>query len=121
MHETPDRRTSELFCLATTLLDPKAAPMGELAGLYHQRWQAETGIGDLKTHERGGPEVVLRSKSPDGVAGEFWAFLCVYQAVRDLIGHAADDGLDPSRVSFKRAIEAARDSVTRGALSPRGA
>ena len=28
--------------------------------------------------------------------------LCVYQAVRDLIGYAAPSGLDPGRVSFKR-------------------
>jgi len=64
---------------------------------------------------------VLRSKSPALVEQEFWAFLCVYQAVRGLTSTAADKGggLDPSRISFKRAFEAARDSATRPALSPR--
>ena len=115
----PDgHQDSELFALATTLLDPGQAPALDLARLYHDRWQAETGIGDLKTEQRGGPETVLRSRSPDMVAQEFWAMLCLYQAVRDLIGHAAPPGLDPSRISFKRAITAARDSLTRGALSP---
>jgi len=109
---------SELFALATTLLDPAQAPASELAELYHDRWQAETAIGDLKTEQRGGPETVLRSKTPDMVAQEFWAMLCVYQAVRDLIAQAAPPGLDPGRVSFKRALHAARDSVTRAALSP---
>lgn len=112
-------QVSELFCLATTLLDPTDAAAGELAELYHDRWQAETGIGDLKTTQRGGPEVVLRSKTPTMVAQEFWAMLCVYQAVRELVGHAAGPRLDPSRISFKRTIDAARDSATRGALSPR--
>jgi hypothetical protein len=42
-----------------------------------------------------------------------------WSASTDLIGHAATPGLDPSRISFKRAIEAARDSATRAALSPR--
>ena len=111
---------SELFALATTVLDPARAPSPELAAVYHQRWQAETGIGDLKTEQRGGPDTVLRSKTPDMVAQEFWAMLCVYQSIRDLIGHAAASGLDPGRVSFKRAVEAARDSVTRAALSPPG-
>jgi hypothetical protein len=60
----------------------------------------------------------LRSKTPDMVAQEFWAMLCVYQAVRDLIGHAAPPGLDPGRVSFKRALESARDSVTPGGYLP---
>ena len=112
------QETSELFALATTLLDPERFPAIDLARLYHDRWQAETGIADLKTAIRGGPEVVLRSKTPAMVAQEFWALLCVYQAIRDLISYAAPTGLDPGRVSFKRAFEAARDSATRGALSP---
>lgn len=110
---------SELFCLATTLLDPATAPAADLAALYHDRWQAETSIGELKTTQRGGPEVVLRSKTPAMVAQEFWAMLCVYQAIRDLIGQAVPPGLDPSKISFKRALDAARDSTTRAALSPR--
>jgi hypothetical protein len=112
------QETSELFALATTLLDVAAYPAIELARLYHDRWQAETGIADLKTAIRGGPEVVLRSKTPAMVEQEFWALLCVYQAIRELISYAAPAGLDPGRVSFKRAFEAARDSVTRAALSP---
>lgn len=113
-------QVSELFCLATTLLDPAQAPAADLAALYHDRWQAETGIGEIKTELRGGPEVVLRSQTPEMVAQEFWAMLCVYQAVRHLIGRAAPPGLDPSRISFTRTIDAARDSATRAALSPRG-
>lgn len=112
------QETSELFALATTLTDVQAYPAVELAGLYHDRWQAETGIADLKTAIRGGPEVVLRSKTPAMVEQEFWAMLCVYQAIRDLISYATPTGLDPGRVSFKRAFEAARDSATRAALSP---
>lgn len=111
---------SELFCLATTLVDPETAPAAELAELYHDRWQAETGIGEMKTTVRGGPEVVLRSKTPDMVEQEFWAMLCVYQAIRDLIRQAAEPpGLHPARISFKHAAEAARDWATRAALSPR--
>lgn len=112
------QEVSELFALATTLLDVEAYPAIELAQAYHARWQAETGIADLKTTIRGGPEVVLRSKTPAGVEQEFWAMLCVYQAIRELISYAAPTGLDPGRVSFKRALEAARDSATRAALSP---
>ena len=109
---------SELFALATTLLDVEAYSAIGLAQLYHLRWQAETGIGDLKTTVRGGPEVVLRSRTPAMVEQEFWAFLCVYQAIRHLISYAAPAGLDPGRISFTRALEAARDSVPRAALSP---
>ena len=61
---------------------------------------------------------MLRSKSPQMVEQELYAMLCVYQAVRDLISYAAPSGLDPGRVSFTKAIDAARDTVTRAALSP---
>jgi hypothetical protein len=54
------------------------------------------------------------------VAQEFWAMLCVYQAIHHLITRAAPPGLDPSRISFKRAITTARDSATQAALPPRG-
>jgi hypothetical protein len=111
-------QVSELFALATTLTDPAQAPAADLADLYHRRWQAETGIGDLKTAQRGGPDAVLRSKTPAMVEQELYAMLCVYQAVRELISYAAPTGLDPGRISFKKAIDAARDSVTRTALSP---
>lgn len=116
--DTHGVETSELFALATTLLDAQAYPAIELAQLYHARWQAETGIADLKTTIRGGPEVLLRSKTPIMVEQEFWAMLCVYQAIRDLIGYATPAGLDPGRISFKRAFQAAQDSTTRAALSP---
>ena len=109
---------SEVFALATTLTDPAQAPAEDLAQVYHLRWQAETGIADLKTAQRGGPEQVLRSKKPATVEQELYAMLCLYQAVRDLIGYAAPAGLDPGRVSFTKAIDAARDTVTRAALSP---
>jgi hypothetical protein len=51
---------------------------------------------------------------------EFYAMLCVYQAIRDLIAYAAPPRLDPGRISFTNAIEAARDWATQAALSPRG-
>ena len=40
--------------------------------------------------------------------------LCVYNALREVICHAANtSGADPARISFTRALEAARDSAQR--------
>ncbi|MHB1472229.1 MAG: IS4 family transposase [Dermatophilaceae bacterium] len=112
------QEVSEVFALVTTLLDPDTAPAGDLAELYHRRWQAETGIGDLKTAQHGGPEIVLRSKSPAMVAQELWAMLCVYQGIREVITYPAPPGLDPGRVSFTKTIEAARDTARPGGSLP---
>src|SRR5262249_39072209 len=63
-----------------TLLDWQAAPAADLAALYHQRWEAETGYGDLKTRLRGAG-FTLRSRLPDLTCQELLAFLTVYQAL----------------------------------------
>lgn len=42
-----------IYRLVTTTLDPSEAPAGELAALYHERWEIETALDELKTHLRG--------------------------------------------------------------------
>jgi hypothetical protein len=109
----------EHYRLVTTLLDPDHAPAAELAESYAQRWEFETALDELKTHQRGA-KVVLRSKSPDGVEQEVWAFLLVHWAIRELMHTAAlDADVDPDRVSFVRTLRLARRTVTeQAAFSP---
>jgi len=102
------------YRLVTTLLDPAAAPAAELAALYAQRWEIETIFDELKTHQRG-PRAILRSRTPEGVYQEAWGYLCVHYALRALIHAAADTGqLDPDRISFTKAMHAARRSIRTG-------
>ncbi|MGK5447099.1 IS4 family transposase [Streptomyces radiopugnans] len=107
------------YRLITTILDPEAAPATELAALYHQRWEFENALDELKTHQRG-PAEVLRSRSPGGVEQEVWGHLLVHHAIRTLMHDAAGAaGLDPDRLSFTRAIRLARRQVTaQAAFSP---
>jgi hypothetical protein len=102
------------YRLLTTILDPTQAPADELAALYAQRWEIESIFDELKTHQRG-PRVILRSRTPEGVYQEAWGYLCVHYALRALIHDAADRGdLDPDRISFTKALHAARCSVRAG-------
>lgn len=102
------------YRLVTTILDPARAPAGELAALYPERWEIETVLDELKTHQRG-PRLVLRSKTPEGVRQEAWGYLLTHYALRALMSRAADDdGLDPDRISFTRTLRAARRSVRAG-------
>ncbi|MGY4541307.1 hypothetical protein ACVWY0_001216 [Arthrobacter sp. UYNi723] len=107
------------FLLITTILDPATAPAEDLAQLYARRWEIESSFDELKTHQRG-PDVVLRSKTPDGVLQEIYGYLCAHYAIRSLIGTvAADFDEDPLHFSFTRTLRAARRSLAaRPAFSP---
>jgi hypothetical protein len=101
----------ETIRLITSLLDPALAPAGDLAAGYHQRWQVETGYQDLKTYLRG-PDVLLRSRDPDGVEQEIYAYLIVYQALRHLIVQAAHDvRVAPDRFSLLSCLRTAREKI----------
>jgi Insertion element 4 transposase N-terminal/Transposase DDE domain len=106
--------TEEKYRLITTILDPNAAPAADLAALYAERWEFETLLDELKTHQRG-PRIVLRSKTPDGVMQEAYGHLCTHYAIRALMHTTAhDDTIDPDRLSFTRALRATRRSVRAG-------
>jgi Insertion element 4 transposase N-terminal/Transposase DDE domain len=99
------------YRLITTILDPEQAPAKELAALYPQRWELESALGELKTHQRG-PRVVLRSKHPDGVYQEAYGHLCTHYAIRRVMHDAAlQADLVPHRLSFIRGLRAARRSA----------
>lgn len=111
--------TATIYRLITTILDPQQAPAVELAVLYAQRWEFETALDEIKTHQRG-PGLILRSRHPDGVQQEVYAFLLVHYAIRELMWQAAHQaGEDPDRLSFTRSLNVIRRQVTaQAAFSP---
>jgi hypothetical protein len=100
-----------LYRLLTTMTDPAAAPAGELAALYHERWEIETAFDELKTHLRGS-RLVLRSKTPTLVEQEFYGFLLAHHAIRVLMHDAAvKAGVDPDEASFVHAVRVVRRKI----------
>ncbi|MFE4599376.1 IS4 family transposase [Kitasatospora indigofera] len=117
-YDVPDCDGGELVCLITTVKDPEAATAAELAAAYHQRWEEEAANGQLKTVLRG-PGKVLRSKSPDLVHQEIWAYLLVHYAINSLICQAATGAdIDPDRISFLRTLNIVRRTATGTAAFP---
>src|SRR5947209_19552484 len=106
-YRVTDERLGEpgkVYRLVTTLLNPRVAPALALIGLYHERWEIELVIDEIKTHERAGRKV-LRSKTPEGVRQELYGIFLAHYAVRLLLAQAAVKAeLDPDRLSFSEGL-----------------
>jgi hypothetical protein len=107
-----------LYRLITTILDDQQAPAEELAALYHERWEIETALDELKTHLRGAA-IVLRSKTPELVKQEFFGLLMAHYAIRGLMHEAALKAEeDPDRLSFLHAVRVVQRRMPRYAAIP---
>ena len=106
-YRVTDERLGEpakVYRLVTTLLNPRLAPALALISLYHERWEIELVIDEIKTHERA-QRKVLRSKTPEGVRQELYGIYLAHYAVRVLLAQAAvEAALDPDRLSFSEGL-----------------
>lgn len=90
--------------LITNLLDADAYPAMELIVLYHERWEEELVFDEQKTHQnprRPSKPAHLRSQTPDGVIQELYTLSLGHYVIRTMMAEAAaQEGLDPDRLSF---------------------
>jgi hypothetical protein len=91
--------------LVTTLLDPEQAPALDLIAFYHERWEIELLIDEIKTHQRLSPRP-LRSQSPELLYQELYGLLLAHFVVRAWMHASAQQAaLDPDRLSFTHAMQ----------------
>jgi len=99
--------SGEKHRLLTTLLGAARHPAKRLIVLYHERWEEELTIDEIKTHQRERP--VLRSETPAGVVQEIQGLLLAHYVVRVLMSEAArQNQLPPRRLSFTGALKVLR-------------
>ena len=100
-----------VYRLVTSLLNPAVAPAGEVAALYHERWEGEGTFDEFQTHIRGGADMRLRSKTPDLVRQEVYGLLLAHYVVRAVMHDAACQvEEDPDRLSFVHTVRVLRRS-----------
>jgi len=105
----------ERYRLVTSLLDPVQAPATTLALAYHERWEIESTLDELKVHQvdrRPAPH--LRSRHPREVVQELYGLALAHRAIRCLMAEAAARAsLDPDRLSFTGTLRLLRRPVPR--------
>ena len=110
--EHPDKPEEQLtYRLITSLLDIEKFPAELLAREYHQRWEVENTIDELKTHLLG-RKTHIRSQKPREVVQEVYGWLLGHWAVRLLIFQAAtSERIAPLRLSFTGTLRVIRRAI----------
>lgn len=113
-YRVPHRR--ERVRVLTSCLDPQVLPAAAVPGLYWERWEEETALDEIKTHQCECAVVsrptALRSQTPERVRQEFLGLLLAYNLTRVLMAEAAAPRrLSPLRLGFLGAITRLREAV----------
>ena len=99
------------YRLVTSLMDILPFPALLLAEQYHQRWEIENTIDELKTHLLG-RKTPIRSLKPREVVQEIYGWLIGHYAIRSLMLQAATVAdISPLRLSFTGTLRVIRRSV----------
>jgi len=118
-HDPGRPGSGEKHRLLTTLLSARRHPAPRLIELYHERWEEELAIDEVKTHQRERP--VLRSETPAGVVQEIYGLLLAHYVVRKLMCEAAATiDVAPRRLSFIDSLKILRCRLPECPRSVRG-
>jgi len=110
--ENPDNPEEQIkYRLITSLLDIEQFPAQLLACEYHQRWEVENTIDELKVHLLG-RKTHIRSQKPREVVQEVYGLLLGHWAIRLLIFQAANSAdVSPLRLSFTGTLRVVRRAL----------
>jgi hypothetical protein len=98
----------QTYRLITSLMDIALFPALLLATEYHQRWEIENTIDELKTHLNG-RKTPIRSLKPREVVQEIYGWLLSHYAVRTLMFQAATAAeISPLRLGFTGTLKVKR-------------
>ena len=110
--DSPDQSgVQQVYRLFTSLMDIEQFPAMLLASEYHQRWEVEGTIDELKV-DLLGRKTPIRSQNPKEVVQEIYGWLLGHHAVRCLMFQAAQQaGISPLRLGFTGTLNVIRRAV----------
>lgn len=104
-------KEKQIYRLITSLTDTTLFPALLLATEYHQRWEVENTIDELKVHLNG-RKTLIRSQNPREVVQEVYGWLLGHWAIRALMFQVAEHAqISPKRLSFTGTLNVVRRAV----------
>jgi hypothetical protein len=101
----------QTYRLITSLMDLTLFPALLLAQQYHQRWEIENTIDELKTHLLG-RKTPIRSLKPREVVQEIYGWLLGHYAIRSLMFQASQQAnISPLRLGFTGTLKVIRRAI----------
>ncbi|MFO7956830.1 MAG: IS4 family transposase [Candidatus Brocadiia bacterium] len=118
-----DTGGEEPLRLLTSLVDASAVSKADLVDLDLDRWEVETALDEVKTHQVEATTITrpttFRSKAPDRVLQEAHGLVIAYNLARALMAEGAERAdLPPRRISFVDALARIREAIPRMASAP---
>jgi hypothetical protein len=93
-------------------MDTAKFPALMLAQEYHQRWEAENTLDELKIHLNG-RKTHIRSKNPREVVQEIYGWLLAHYCLRCLMFQSATlKNISPLRLSFVGSLRVIRRAIS---------
>ncbi|MHC5748419.1 MAG: IS4 family transposase [Nostoc sp.] len=103
--------TEKTYRLITDLMDISNFPALLLASEYHQRWEAENTLDELKVHLLG-RKIPIRSKNPREVVQEIYGWLLGHYCLRCLMFQSATlKHISPLKLSFVGSLRVIRRAI----------
>jgi len=123
VREISARIKGKSFRYFTSLLDASMCPATEMVMLYAERWQEETSLDEIKTHQCGATTVnrpvIFRCKTSRRVLQEAYGLVLAYNLVRSLMTESAQKHhVPPLRISFVDTLERIRSATLLMAAAP---
>lgn len=116
-YEVKSSQSGEIVRLITNILNSNEFPSNELAALYHERWEIETMLDEVKTHLG---VRIIRSRTPELARQEIFGLLMAHYALKSIMHDAAlEIDVDPDDLSFIHSVRVVRRAiVSSGAFPP---
>lgn len=123
VREITARVKGQMFRYFTSLVDASTYRAVDLVLLYAERWQEETSLDEIKTHQCGATTVnrpvIFRCMTTRRVLQEAYALVLAYNLVRSLMTESAlKHEASPLRISFVDSLERIRSAALLMAAAP---